>query len=229
MNGIIIGGILFFALLVGLAISWFSIAEIIRVRRTPATWISALPSGGKVEIGGAVGEKTILSPIIHTACAVYKVEIQELERSRKGSHWSTVKEVRSDEPFELIDETGSIEVHPLGSDILVGLARETDALSSDQIAAIQDMGIATTGVFGSEIKFKVKEYVIRPQQEIYVLGHIQQNLDGKTYIGASDGPFIISDQNEQLTLRALYGQVIRNTLICLGIGLLIVIILARSI
>ncbi len=46
MNAITIGAALVLALLAGLAISYASIAKIIRIRRTPTTWISALPSEG---------------------------------------------------------------------------------------------------------------------------------------------------------------------------------------
>ncbi len=226
MNTATIGGILFLVLLVGLAISWSSIAKIIRIHRTPTTWISALPSEGQVEVIGTVGEKTILSPINNTPCAAYKVEVQQLKKSNKGSHWSTVKEMRSDAPIELSDGTSSIQVYPDGADFIVNMDSQSDSLTADQLGAIQKLGIELTGFFGSEKHFKVNEYVIRPKEEIYVLGQMRQTNGVKTIAGDGQGTLVISAQGEQWALRTLYYRIIKYMLICLGVGILAIILIA---
>ena len=215
--------ILVLALLIGLAISASSISKIIRIRRTPTTWISALPSAGRVEVSGKVGEKTILSPVLKTACAAYKFEIAELRKSNKGSSWSTIRKMQSEEPFEINDDTGSILVRPSGADFILNPDCETDTLVPDQIAAIASMGVKTTGFFGSQKTLKVKEFVIRPQQEIYVMGQIQPENGQKTVARSADCPLVISDRSERDVLRTLYKRVGLNLLISIGVGAAIII------
>ncbi len=226
MNTITIGGILFLALLVGLALSSPSIAKIVRIHRTPTTWISALPAEGQVEVIAAVSDKTILSPINNTPCAAYKVEVQQLKKSNKGSHWSTVKEIRSETPIELNDGTASIQVYPAGADLIVSLDSQSDELTEAQLAAIQSLGIELKGFFGSEKHFKVNEYVIRPKEEIYVLGQIRQANGVKSIASDGQGSFVISAQGEQWALRTLYYRIIKYMLICLGVGILAIILIA---
>ncbi len=220
--------VLFLAILVGLGISFPTILKLIRLRRTPTTWISALPPTGPVEITGQVGEKTILTPIGKTSCAAYKYEIQEFKKSNNGARWSTVRKFQSDEPFELSDGTGSIQVRPAGADFMVSMDSQTDVLNAEQIAAIQNLGVKTIGFFGSAKKLKLNEYVVRPGQEIYVAGHIQQ-VDGiKSIAGAGGVRLVISDGGERSIMRTLYIQIGKIVLICLAVGIAIIVILLQN-
>src|SRR5512146_3326142 len=138
--------ILVLALLVGLSISIPSINKIIRLRRTPTTWISALPPEGPVEVMGKVGEKTILSPITKTACAAYMLEVQQYKRSRNSAGWKTISKTRSKDP-------SNAELRVSGESF-------DDSLDAEQKAALESLGIKTTGFFGTAKTLRVIEHLV---------------------------------------------------------------------
>ncbi|MBZ5561303.1 MAG: E3 ubiquitin ligase family protein [Acidobacteriia bacterium] len=74
---------------------------------------------GLVEVqGGAVPDRTILSPITRTSCLYFKVEIQAVEKE-KGGHTNMAR-VGTDTGwarFYLQDDTGKILVDPEGADL----------------------------------------------------------------------------------------------------------------
>ncbi len=217
-----------FALLIGLAVSWSSLAQIMRIRRMPLNRISALPSAGTVAVTGSAGEKTILSPISKTPCAAYMIEVQEFKKtSNENDHtgfWQTQGKMRSAAPFELHDNTGTIQVCPSGSDFVISLAGEYHNLKVDQQAVIQEMGIEVVDFHGNAKEINVKEYLIRPGDEIFVMGQIQ-GVDGiKSIASVGDESFVISDQGQQSALNALYARVAKYLLISLAVAIAIILL-----
>jgi hypothetical protein len=224
MDTIAILAILILAFLVGLAISVPSIIKIIRILRTPTTWISALPSEGAVEVMGKVGDKTILSPITRTACAAYMLEVQQYKRSRNSSGWRTISKTRSKQPFEIDDETGTLLIDPSNAELMVSGEGFDDSLNAEQKAALEGLGIKTTGFLGSEKKLRVIEHLVTPQQEIYAIGKIQPGLGKKTIAGEGSVPLIISDRSERDVLITLYKRVGLYMLISVAVGVTIILV-----
>ncbi len=224
MNTITILIILFLALLVGLAISAPSLLKIFRVWRTPTTWISALPAEGPVEVMGKVGEKTILSPITKTACAAYMLEVQQYKRSRNSAGWRTISKKRSQEPFDIDDETGVLQIDPSGADLMVSGESFDDTLDAEQRSALEDLGIKTTGFFGTEKTLRVIEHLVLPQQQIYAIGKIQPGFGKKVIAGDGNVPLIVSDRSERDVLFTLYKRVGLNLLISVGVGVGLVLV-----
>ncbi len=224
MNPVTIVIVLAFALLVGLAISIPSIIKIIRIWRTPTTWISALPPEGPVEVMGKVGEKTILSPVTKTACAAYMLEVQQYKRSRNSAGWRTISKTRSKEPFDIDDETGVVQIDPSGAELMVSGESFDDTLDAEQKAALESLGIKTTGFLGFEKTLRVIEHLVLPQQEIYVIGMLQPGFGKKRIAGEGSIPLIISDSSERGVLLNLYKRVGLNLLIAVAVGVALVLV-----
>jgi len=72
---------------------------------------------GMVEIHGTTsGDKTLTSPLSHTPCFLYKVEIERWEtdhgRGRWSHYWTDIREVT----FYIADTTGQVLVDPRGAE-----------------------------------------------------------------------------------------------------------------
>ncbi len=224
MDTLAIIAILILAFLVGLAISVPSLIKIIRILRTPTTWISALPPEGPVEVMGKVGDKTILSPITKTACAAYMLEVQQYKRSRNSAGWRTISKTRSKEPFEIDDETGIVRIDPSNAELMVSGESFDDSLDAEQKDALESRGIKTAGFLGFEKKLRVIEHLVLPQQQIYAIGKIQPGLGKKLIAGDGSVPLIISDRSERDVLLTLYKRVGLSLLIAVAVGVGIILV-----
>ncbi len=223
MNTLTIVIIVILAFLVGLAISTSSLMKIFRILRTPTTWISALPPEGPVEVMGKVGEKTLLSPITRTACAAYMLEVQEYRRSKNSAGWHTISKKRSQQPFEIDDETGTLQIDPSNAELMVSGEGFDDSLDAEQRAALEGLGIKTTGFFGSDKKLRVIEHLVLPQQQIYAIGKLQPGIGNRLITGEANIPLVISDRSERDVLLTLYKRVGLNLLISVAVGVGIVL------
>jgi hypothetical protein len=88
---------------------------------TPESAIRGLPMG-LVNVRGkakpAEEKNLILSPVSHTPCLFYKVEIARYERERKNQHsFNHYGTNFSDQPFYLDDGTGQVQVNPKGAEL----------------------------------------------------------------------------------------------------------------
>jgi hypothetical protein len=87
---------------------------------TPEIPIRSMPMG-LVEIHGKaklVAEKLINSPVTHTPCLFYKVEIEKYQRDSKGNgSWRHYKTDCTGMPFYLDDGTGKVLVNPYEAEL----------------------------------------------------------------------------------------------------------------
>jgi hypothetical protein len=223
MNTTILILILGLAALVGIVISFSSIKKIIQIRRTPTCWISALPMEGPVEIVGQTGSKTTRSPITSTECVLWQVEVKEQRSSGKSSHWVTIFKETSTETFDVLDETGKVQVNPSGADlVLIDDVKESSgwlqSLDSQTLTAVERLGIETTGFLGLKKTLQVYERYVSPGENIYVLGEIQGSDGYKAIASAGGSPVIISDRSERELLTTLYGRVALWILVSIAVG-----------
>jgi len=91
------------------------------IRDTPTARIRSLAMG-LVELQGVVrGRSRVSAPFSGRPCAWWEVELQTLQRSRRGmGHWHTVHREHSGHPFHLEDDTGNVLVYPEGARITAG-------------------------------------------------------------------------------------------------------------
>jgi len=83
---------------------------------------------GLVEIHGkAKGPQTVLSPVTHTPCFFYKVDIERWVRDKDGGHWSHAATDAEGVRFYLEDATGKVLVDAHGAeyDLIQTTKRET--------------------------------------------------------------------------------------------------------
>jgi len=80
---------------------------------TPVVPIRSMPMG-RIEIyGTARGEVQVLSPVSHTTCYWYKVEIEKRKKDSKGREsWSHFATDINGVPFDIEDATGKVRVNP---------------------------------------------------------------------------------------------------------------------
>lgn len=172
--------------------------------------INAQPAKDKVKIAGKTGEKTFLSPITRTPCVAFKIEVEvmkdlggivegfvfskylEMAGSLSPNHWTKI----SKEPFEVMTETGAFQVYPSSAVWEVSVNADTGFLDSAQRRALQTIGVETTHLSGIPKNMRVKEYVIRPRQEVIVIGNLHLNGEKMTISSVGDGILVIYEKNE---------------------------------
>src|SRR5262245_15137336 len=84
---------------------WEPIADIRRLRGTPALPIAALSSAGSAKAAGRAGGSALLSPIADAPCVLWQVEVQEYRSSGKSGRWVTVYKQSSQAPITIDDGT----------------------------------------------------------------------------------------------------------------------------
>jgi len=130
---------------------------------------------GLVELSGLARQrKPQRSPLSNLDCCWWKCRVQEYRSSGKSSHWTTVKEVGSVDPFYLEDETGRVLVDPAAAELHVPCrAFELKSASRAQVAPVLDgWGIDHTGWFGFDKRMRILEELVAERSPIYVLGEL---------------------------------------------------------
>jgi hypothetical protein len=191
------------AILAWLLLSASTIMKIIQIRRTPTTWISALPSEGRVEVMGLAGQKTLESPINKSPCVLWQLEVKEERKEKNRSSWSTVYKGSSVEPFEVYDETGKVQIKPTGADLMLAEDWSTYNPDPKTMSILTGLGISTTNWLGFDKNFRISESLIAPDEQVYVIGEVQE-CDGCKSIARNSHTLVISDRSERDLLIALY-------------------------
>ena len=128
---------------------------------TPRSTVSAAALG-RIEVSGkAVGPHTLVSPLSQTDCLYYRVVV---EPNPQGELHERMQEVCA--PLFLDDGTGKLMIYPEGCELRLKPTYE-GAEYGDEILAIAGKP--------SEIPELAREYCIRPGDEIFVLGTLQEN------------------------------------------------------
>ena len=121
---------------------------------------------GPVEVAGkAVGPYTLVSPLSQTDCIYFRVVV---EANPKGDLNKKTQELCA--PFFLDDGTGKLMIYPEGAELQMqpSLAR----------SEYGKLALAVSGHSVGAPEF-AQEYCIRPGDEIFVLGTLQENPWGK--------------------------------------------------
>lgn len=197
-----------------------------KMRRTmeniPTSKINSIAMG-LVEIFGKVckySNKILESPFSLTDCIYYKYVIKQYKGTREGiEQWKTLKEEIKNTLFCLQDETGTVLIDP--KDAKVEIDADYNFLSkpgADPPEHIQNflksINIDYKGFLGRNKRILYSEYVIKPDDKIYIMGTAKDNPykeDGTAQKGVEDiliskGPkeslFYISDKSEGEILKS---------------------------
>ena len=116
---------------------------------------------GLVELQGtAIPELLLTGPYTKTPCVFYHIIIERLVRHRNSSNWVKEFDIKTEIPFFIHDETGSVVIDPRGADT--------------------DLPLRYTSIEGN---MRYKEYNIMEKEPIYVLGTARrtESLDEKIH------------------------------------------------
>jgi len=209
------------AIFVGLIFSYPTLIKIILIYRTPIYRINMLPESGQVLVVGKADVQNTKSPLKRKNCSLWQVEIQGFKfYPWRRHHWGTIYSQTSQDPFELDDRTGKIQIFPANAQLVLhdDFHKAVNFLSPlpPRIkSAIESLGIITTDVTGFEKQLRVSERIVKPGDEIYILGEVQYENGSKVIKKGSKSPFIISDHREDEVLSTLFKQVILNFVIAI--------------
>lgn len=220
--------ILAIAAFIGFLISIPALQKMLRIWRTPAKWINALPDQGLVRVTGEVAGNTTASPLKKTPCAFWQLEVKEEQKNKNSSTWHTILKVTSSQPILLNDETGEVQILPEGADLILNDDAILDDLKLDQKMFLQET--YALDIKNSEGEFSILQAVERliiAGDPIFVLGNVHVVEGEKTvsagYYGENAG-LVISEQGDEQLLNTLKWRVIKNIvgLVCIA-GAVIVI------
>ncbi|MFH1978150.1 MAG: GIDE domain-containing protein [Candidatus Aenigmatarchaeota archaeon] len=133
------------------------------IENIPTSKIRSLAMG-LVEIYGKVMEfkkPLFTSPMTNKDCVYYKYEIEEYSSGRDGKsgRWKTIHLEEKRQPFFVKDETGQVLVDSEGATIWLG----------------GDNFKSRGGLMPSNMSKKYSEFIIRPNDNLYVLGTAGKN------------------------------------------------------
>lgn len=100
---------------------------------TPTIHIRSIPMGLVQIRGQAFAEETLVSPVTHSPCYLFKVEVDEWHSDSKGGgEWKHVATDIQSVKFDLQDESGNVMVDATGAelDLPAGMSREVRSYGS---------------------------------------------------------------------------------------------------
>lgn len=111
------------ALLIGFGVGLYSFFDGFRIYREyrvladiPESPIRSLAMGLVQIHGESSGEETLTSPLTHTPCFLYKVDIERWESDRSRGHWLHYWTDIAATAFYIADPTGKVLVDPRGAE-----------------------------------------------------------------------------------------------------------------
>ena len=118
---------------------------------------------GPVEISGkAVGPYTLVAPLSHADCLYYRIAVQ----SNPKKDFSNTKMRELSVPLYVDDGTGKVMVYPQHC--------ELDLEAHEERAEYGKAALAIEGYRSEGAEF-VREFCIRPGEQLYVLGTLREN------------------------------------------------------
>jgi hypothetical protein len=119
---------------------------------------------GPIEISGkAVGPYTLVAPISRSDCLYYRVAVPSNPKGEQ-KNWK-MRELCA--PLFLDDGTGKVMIYPAHCDLQIEASEPREDYGK--------VGLAPAGLrFGGDAEFP-EEYCIRPGDQLFVLGDLQEN------------------------------------------------------
>jgi hypothetical protein len=116
--------------------------------------------------GQAGGEQTLLSPIAHTACYIFKVIVEEWHTDLRGEgKWKqTALDIQS-VPFELTDDSGRVRVDATGAefDLPWGPPREVDSRAARASSESNTQAAGASAVNATATDTELLQYIAQAQ------------------------------------------------------------------
>ncbi|MDD5194391.1 MAG: GIDE domain-containing protein [Candidatus Omnitrophica bacterium] len=187
------------------------------IQEIPTSKVRSLALGLAEVTGTIMPLQVTQSPILKKTCVFHHCKVEEYHSSGKSGHWVTIEDLKTFFPFYVQDETGKVLIENSDADVRVqiDLKYQTRAFSScpEHIAAFcSERGIARSGFLGGK-PLRFTEYVLEPDDYVYILGTAKDNPQVKEFVnnqdniimGRSDDTpyYVISDYSEKELLEQL--------------------------
>jgi len=182
------GTLIFFSIFLFIGIGLYIIAFYFLkikhlIQNTPTSKIRSVAMGFAEVCGKVIPYENgiMISPFSNQKCVYYQYIIQEYRSSGKSSSWVTVKHGKEKRLFYLEDETGRILVDPNKASIDISKKNEYNSgLGKDPpynvIRFLERENIRFEGIlFGINKKMRFIEYIIKPNDTLYVMGTVKDN------------------------------------------------------
>ena len=242
--GVIFGGVLF-------ANGFRSMHRKKMMESIPTSKIRSLAVGVAEIFGVAVtNSKLIQAPFSNDECIVCRVVIQEYNSWSKYNKWRTIRDIILCNEFMVEDDSGRVQVDPQGATLDIPKSFEkgsvwgTDA-PIHAISFLKRHNVNYKGFLGTKRSMRYIEYIIKPDEQIYVLGRADDNPhveDGSAQHGVIDmmmqksknpNIYYISNKSEKHLLGKLtstiLGQIIGGPFLIGGSLLVILLWLTNTI
>ena len=168
---------------------------------------------GLVEIFGKVELiKKFSSPFSKTDCVYCRYTIEEYRQKWKSKSWVMIKNEILKENFYLKDATGKVLVDPTKAEIDIPMNYERKTLSPSIKKFLEARDIKHSTFFGFGRNLRFREYIIKPNQELFIIGTADDNPyveEGKGIKNEHDimiqkgkEVYFISDKDEKALLKA---------------------------
>jgi LemA protein len=184
---------------------------------------------GMNEVKGTVAPagNPIVAPYTAIQCVWYRSLLEREEKSGDDKSWRTVEDVSSEAPFWIQDRSGHVLVRPKGASVY---AREkVRDVHAGRPPRFNSMGVLTGGgeepgfltrLFTGSQRHRTTEWVLRPDEAVYLLGSASLRNDAIALefspyhpsSGAKQGSLFISSGDESKAARRTFWQ---------GLGLLL--------
>ena len=148
----------------------------------PTSTIRGLAMGLVEIVGNAMRHKTLLkSPLSKTSCVFFKYQIDRYEKSGKSSRW--VKIAGGDSgflSFYVVDKTGRILITPHGAQYIMPedykyKTGSFGAIPTNLENFLIGNKISYKGFFGMKRQLRFREWNIREDDPVYILGRAQKS------------------------------------------------------
>lgn len=147
------------------------------IEDTPTSLIRSAAQG-QVEIVGQVvcdQFQPIHSPLSGKPCVWFEYEVQRHQQSGKDSRWKTISSGRSNNPFQVIDESGSCFVDPAGASIITNHSHSWRG-STPMPTQSTSTHFAS---YLTDSDYRYTETLIREFEPVYLLGYFSSEGAGR--------------------------------------------------
>lgn len=184
---------------------------------------------GMNEVKGVVAPagNPIVAPYTAIECVWYRSLLEREETNGDNKSWDTVEDVSSEAPFWIRDASGHVLVRPKGASVYAKervrdehAGRPARYNSMSVLAVPTDEPGLLTRLFTGSQRYRTTEWVLRPDEPVYLLGHATMRADAialefspyDEQTGAKRGSLLLSSGDETKAARRTFWQ---------GMGLLL--------
>jgi hypothetical protein len=225
---LLIGIYILFLTLIGLAVAYRPVRNLICMSRAPALSIGAIQDEKMVQVEGRITSADAEGPFRKTPCAIWDASAEKWSGG-KQQQWVKVWSAHSTASFKVSDGTAAILVFPKGGDLDLSQDWQEENYGSSLYprtkAALAGLKISTKGFMGADKKMRLKENCLSVGDPVYVLGKVVQAEGQKAIIAHRAGCLLISRRDRAGLRASLYRDFGLRLAGTYGAGLFLIIVL----